>query len=152
MKWKPVVIHVFTMLTPVLSISPCSKNWTHFASRRLCVASFPATRPAERLQVADVVRAALVFGNDVVHLQGPLVLMGAAALAAAPCPCEHPVVHRAADRAAVAGAMAEAAGFSTNKQATSSPRCSRNPSSRWRHSCSSVSRSLSLSSSAPIRV
>ena len=62
---------------------------------------------AERLQVADVVRSALVPGDDVVHLQGPLMLMRAAALAAAPCPGEHPVLHRAADRAAVAGAMGE---------------------------------------------
>jgi hypothetical protein len=29
---------------------------------------------AEGLQVAEVVRTALVFGDDVVHLQGPLVL------------------------------------------------------------------------------
>ncbi len=42
---------------------------------------------AERLQVADVVRAALVPGEHVVHLDGPLMLMRAAALAAAPCPC-----------------------------------------------------------------
>ncbi len=35
---------------------------------------------AERLQVADVVRAALVPGENVVHLQGPLMLMGTAAL------------------------------------------------------------------------
>ncbi len=43
--------------------------------------------------------------------------------------------------------MAEAAGFSTDKQATSSPRC---PSSRWRHSCSSASRSLSRVNPLPV--
>ena len=47
----------------------------------------------ERLQVGDVIRAALVFRNDVVHLHGFLVLMGAAALAAAPGPGEHPDLH-----------------------------------------------------------
>jgi hypothetical protein len=36
---------------------------------------------AESLQVADGVGAALVLGDDVVHLQGPLVLVRAAALA-----------------------------------------------------------------------
>ena len=60
---------------------------------------------AERLQVAEVVRAALVSGDDVVHLQGPLVLVGAAALAAAPGASVNPVSHRAADRAAVAAAV-----------------------------------------------
>ncbi len=63
------------------------------------------TAEAERLQVAHGVGAALVFGDDVVHLQGPLVFVGAAGLAAAPGPCEHPVLHRAADRAAVAAAV-----------------------------------------------
>jgi hypothetical protein len=62
---------------------------------------------AERLQVADVIRAALVFRHDVVHLQGPLMLMGAATLAAASGPGEHSVLHRTADRAAVSGAMGE---------------------------------------------
>ncbi len=62
---------------------------------------------AERLQVADVVRAALILRDDVVHLQGPLMFMGAATLAAAPCPGEHSVLHRTADRAAVAGMMGE---------------------------------------------
>ena len=37
-----------------------------------------------------------------VHPQGPLVFVRAAVLAAAPGAGEHPVVHRAADRAAVA--------------------------------------------------
>jgi hypothetical protein len=66
---------------------------------------------AERLQVADVDRSALVPGHDVVHPQGPLMLIRAAALAAAPCPSEHPVFHRTADRASVAGAMGVAEGF-----------------------------------------
>jgi hypothetical protein len=60
---------------------------------------------AEGLQVAEVVGAAVVFRHDVVHLQGPLVLMGAAALAAAPGAGEHPVLDRAADRRAVATAV-----------------------------------------------
>jgi hypothetical protein len=66
---------------------------------------------AERLQVADVARSALVPGHDVVHPQGPLMLIRAAALAAAPCPGEYPVFHRTADRASVAGAMGVAEGF-----------------------------------------
>jgi hypothetical protein len=37
----------------------------------------------------------------VVHLQGPLVFMGTAALAAAPGASVNPILHRAADRAAV---------------------------------------------------
>jgi hypothetical protein len=41
----------------------------------------------------------------VVHLQGALVLMGPAALAAAPGASVNPVVHRAADRGAVAAAV-----------------------------------------------
>ena len=40
-----------------------------------------------------------------VHLQGALVLMGPAALAAAPSAAGHPVFHRAADRGAVAAAV-----------------------------------------------
>ena len=39
------------------------------------------------------------------NLQGPLVFMGAAALAAAPGASVNPVVHRAADRGAVAAAV-----------------------------------------------
>ena len=58
---------------------------------------------AEGLQVAEVVGAAVVAGHDVVHLQGPLVLMGAAALTAAPGPGEHPILHRTADRRAHSG-------------------------------------------------
>ena len=76
---------------------------------------------AEGLQVADVVRAALVPGHDVVHLQGPLVRMGAAAFAAAFGPGEHPDFDRAADRGAVAAPVPEAAGFCVSKQPTSSP-------------------------------
>jgi len=60
---------------------------------------------AERLQVAEVACAALVPGDDVVHLQGALVLVRAPAFAAAPGPGEHPIHHRAADRCAVAAAM-----------------------------------------------
>ena len=48
---------------------------------------------AERLQVADVVGSALVSGNDVIYLQGPLVFMRSAALAAAPGAGEHPEFH-----------------------------------------------------------
>ena len=48
---------------------------------------------AEGLQVAEVVGASVVFRHNVVHLQGPLVFMGAAALAAAPGAGEHPVLH-----------------------------------------------------------
>ncbi len=76
---------------------------------------------AEGLQVAEVVRAALVPGHDGLHLRGPVVLMGPAALAAAPGASVNPVLDRAA------GGM------------------------RWQHSCSTSSRSLSLSSSPPIR-
>jgi len=106
---------------------------------------------AEGLQVAEVVRAALVPGHDVVHLQGPLVLVFAAAFAAAFGAVEHPDFDRAADRGAVAAPVPEAAGFCVSKQPTSSPRCIRKASRRWRHSCSSWSRSASLSSSPPTR-
>ena len=51
------------------------------------------TAEAERLQVGDGVGAALVCGDDVVHLQRPLMLMRAAALAAAPGTGEHPVFY-----------------------------------------------------------
>ncbi len=60
---------------------------------------------AERLQVADGVGAALVFRDDVVHLQGPLVLVCPAALAAALGAGKDSVFHRAADRGAVAAAV-----------------------------------------------
>ena len=46
-------------------------------------------------------------GDDVIHLQGPLVFAGSAALAAAPGAVEHPVFHRAADRAPVTAAVGE---------------------------------------------
>ena len=49
----------------------------------------------------------MVPGHDVVHLQGPLLLMGAAALVAAPGAGEHPVFDRAADRRAVAAPVGE---------------------------------------------
>ncbi|WP_228008945.1 hypothetical protein [Cyanobium sp. LEGE 06113] len=62
---------------------------------------------AEGLQVAEVVGTALVPGHDVVHLQGPLVLMGSAALAAASGASEHPDFDRAADRCAVAAPVGE---------------------------------------------
>jgi len=38
-----------------------------------CVPLAGIAAKAKRLQVADGIRAALVFGDDVVHLQGPLV-------------------------------------------------------------------------------
>jgi hypothetical protein len=69
-----------------------------------------------------------------------------AAFAAALGPGEHPDFDRAADRSAVAAPVPEAAGF-----CVSSPRCIRKASRRWRHSCSSSSRSASLSSSPPTR-
>ena len=47
-------------------------------------------------------------------------------------PC--PDFDRAADRDAVAAPVPEAAGFCVSKQPTSSPRCSRKASRRWRHS------------------
>ena len=72
----------------------------------------------------------------------------AAAFAAALDPGEHSVLDRAADRRAVAAPVPEAAGFCVSKQPTSSPRCSRKASRRWRHSCSSWSRSAPLSSTA----
>jgi hypothetical protein len=59
---------------------------------------------------------------------------------------EHPDFDRAADRGAVAAPVPEAAGFCVSKQPTCSPRCSRKASRLWRHSCSSSSRSASLSS------
>ncbi len=93
------------------------------------------------MQVAEVVRTALVPGHDVVHLQGPLVLVCPAAFAAAFGPGEHPDFDRAADRGAVAAPVPEAAGFCVSKQPTSSPRCSRKASRRWRHSSSNWSRS-----------
>ena len=62
---------------------------------------------AEGLQLAEVVRAALVHWHDVVHLQGPLVLVCAAAFAAAFGPGEHPDFDRAADRGAVAAPVDE---------------------------------------------
>jgi hypothetical protein len=101
---------------------------------------------AEGLQLAEVVRPALVPGHDVVHLQGPLMRVCQAtacpaAFAAALGPGEHPDFDRAADRRAVAAPVPEAAGFCVSKQHTSSPRCIRKASRRWRHSCSSSSRS-----------
>jgi hypothetical protein len=76
---------------------------------------------------------------------------GAAAFAAAFGAGEHPDFDRAADRGAVAAPVPEAARFCVSKQPTSSPRCIRKASRRWRHSCSSSSRSASLSSSPPTR-
>ena len=48
---------------------------------------------AQGLQVADGVGAALVSGDDVVHLQGSLVLVSAAALAAALGASVNPALH-----------------------------------------------------------
>jgi hypothetical protein len=115
---------------------------------------------AEGLQVAEVVRAAMVSGQDVVHLQGPLVLVCSAAFATAFGTDEHPVFGRVADRCALAAPVPEAAGFCVSKQPTSSPRCIRKALRRWRQSSSSSSRSgsatlafgqvpASLSSSPP---
>ena len=74
---------------------------------RIFVALAGIAAEAEGLQVAEVVRAAMVPGHDVVHLQGPLVLVCAAAFAAAFGPGEHPDFDRAADRGAVAAAVGE---------------------------------------------
>jgi len=49
----------------------------------------------------------MVPGHDVVHLKGPLVLVGAAAFAAALVPGEHPDFDRAADRGAMAAPVGE---------------------------------------------
>jgi len=68
-----------------------------------------------------------------------------AAFAAALGPGEHLVLGRTADRRAVAAPVPEAAGFCVSKQATSSPHWIRKASWRWRHSCSSSSRSALLS-------
>jgi hypothetical protein len=89
-----------------------------------------------------------------------LATAGAAAFAAALGAGEHLDFERAADRRAVAAPVPDAAGFCVSKQPTSSPRCIRKASRRWRHSCSSWSRSgsatlafgqvpASLSSSPP---
>jgi hypothetical protein len=68
---------------------------------------------AERLQVADgggtamvlPLRGRLRLRDDGCHLQGPLVLVSAAAFAAAPGTGEDSVFHRAADRGAVSRAV-----------------------------------------------
>ena len=81
--------------------------------RQTAVALAGVAAEAEGLQVAEVVGAALVpplrgrlrLRDVVVHLQGPLVLMGSAALAAALGASMNPVVHRAADQAVVASAL-----------------------------------------------
>ena len=62
---------------------------------------------AEGLQVAEVVRTAMVPGHDVLHLQGSLMLVCAAAFAAALGAGEHPDFDRAADRGAVAAPVGE---------------------------------------------
>ena len=49
----------------------------------------------------------MVPGHDVVHLQGPLMFVCAAAFAASLGPGEHPDFDRAADRGAVAAAVGE---------------------------------------------
>ena len=49
----------------------------------------------------------MVLPHDVVHLQGPLVLVCAAAFAAAFGAGEHPVFDRAADRGAMAAPVGE---------------------------------------------
>jgi len=84
---------------------PASAQNTQPASRRVAIAG--VTAEAGGLQVAEAVGAAVVAGHDGVHLQGPLVLVRAAALAAAPDSGEHPVFHGAPDRGAVAAAVGE---------------------------------------------
>jgi hypothetical protein len=68
---------------------PSSAQNKQPASRDVALAGFAAE--AEGLQVAEVIGTALVLWHDVVHLQGPLVLVCPAALAAAPGAAEHPV-------------------------------------------------------------
>ena len=73
--------------------------------RQTAVALAGIAAEAEGLQVGDGVGAALVPGDDVVHLQGAPVLVPAAAFAAAPGAGEDSVFHRAADRGVVAVAV-----------------------------------------------
>ena len=61
--------------------------------RQTAVALAGVAAEAECLQVADGVGAALVSGDDVVHLQGSLVLVSAAALAAALGASVNPALH-----------------------------------------------------------
>ena len=75
--------------------------------RQTAVALAGVAAEAECLQVADGVGAALVSGDDGCHLQVRLVFMGSAALATAPGAVEHPVFHRAADRAPLTAAVGE---------------------------------------------
>jgi hypothetical protein len=73
--------------------------------RQTAVAFAGVAAEAEGLQVADGVGAALVFGDDLVHLQVALVLVRTAALAAALGASVNPLSHRVADRAAEAAAV-----------------------------------------------
>jgi len=75
--------------------------------RQTAVAPAGIAAEAEGLQVAEVACTAVVPGHDGLHLQGPLVLMGPAALAAASGASVYPDLDRAADRHAVAGAVGE---------------------------------------------
>ena len=57
--------------TTVLAMGVAGLQAAEVCGVRVALAGIAAE--AERLQVAEVVRAALVPGHDVVHLQGPLV-------------------------------------------------------------------------------
>ena len=62
---------------------------------------------AEGLQVAEVIGSAVVFRDDVVHLQGPLVLVRPAAFAAPLGAGQHSLLDRAVDRCAVTAPVGE---------------------------------------------
>lgn len=79
------------------SLSSNAQN-TQPVSRILTLAGIAAE--AEGLPVAEDACAAVVRGHDVVHLQGSLVLVCPAPLAASSGAGEHPVVDRTADRRA----------------------------------------------------
>lgn len=78
----------------------------HFPSAD-SIAFAGAAAEAEGLQVADGAGATLVPGVDFVHLQGPLVLVRTATLAAAPRSDEQLAFYRAANRSSVAAAVGE---------------------------------------------
>jgi hypothetical protein len=72
----------------------------------VCVALAGDTAEVKSLQLADIVSPPpMALGDDLVHIQGPLMLMGAAELAAALYSRRYLVSHRADDRAAVAEAV-----------------------------------------------
>jgi hypothetical protein len=93
---------------------------------------------AEGLQVADGVGAALVLGDDGCRLQGPLVL-DLLSNSHAPQHLRRPLA-----RVSTLDFTEPLIGLRWRLRwaNTSSPRCSRKASRRWRHSCCSSSRSV----------